>query len=97
MRAAVTLLSDARHGSSRGASAAEQTYYDLTRQTVSKMGRPTLATSQGCGLRTLARVSTLPQHTVIMQPMFQVDASRRLHGIDVPHISKATNSPVASP
>ena len=47
----------------------------------------------------LARVSSLPEHTVIIQSSYQVDgAGRRFHGIDlVPHVSAAANRPVFTP
>ena len=47
----------------------------------------------------LARVSNLPEHTVIVQSSYQVDGiGRRFHGIDlVPHVSNAANRPVFTP
>ena len=47
----------------------------------------------------MARVSSLPEHTVIVQSSYQVDgAGRRFHGIDlVPHVSNAANRPVFTP
>jgi signal transduction histidine kinase len=47
----------------------------------------------------LARVSSLPEHTVIIQSSYQVDGTgRRFNGIDlVPHVSSAAKRPVFTP
>jgi signal transduction histidine kinase len=101
VRAALALLPDTRHVALvGGASPPEQVYHDLVRQ----------AASAGSGLDVidlttlpvadvLARVSSLPEHTVIVQSSYQVDgAGRRFHGIDlVPHVSNAANRPVFTP
>src|SRR5262249_7420095 len=100
-RAALALLPETRHiALVGGASQPEQVYHDLIRQTVSKLGGlDVIDLTRLSFTDALARVSSLPEHTVIVQSSYQVDgAGRRFHGIDlVPHISKAANRPVFTP
>jgi signal transduction histidine kinase len=101
LRAAVTLLPGTRHVALvGGASSPEQIYHDLIRQAASKVGRLDIIDLTRLPIGdALARVSSLPEHTVIMQSIYQVDAAgRRFHGIDlVPHISKLANAPLFTP
>jgi signal transduction histidine kinase len=101
VRAALALLPDTRHVALvGGASQPEQVYHDLIRQAVARAGgvdvidltKPPIADA-------LARASSLPEHTVIIQSSYQVDgAGRRFYGIDlVPHVSSAANRPVFTP
>ncbi len=101
VRAALALLPDTRHVALvGGASPPEQVYHDLVRQAASAVREldvidlTTLPVAD-----VLARVSSLPEHTVIVQSSYQVDgAGRRFHGIDlVPHVSNAANRPVFTP
>jgi signal transduction histidine kinase len=102
VRAALTLLPDTRHiALVGGASSPEQVYHDLIRHAVLKVGggRDIIDLTKLTVGDTLAGVSSLPEHTVIMQSIYQVDgAGRRFHGIDlVPDISKAANAPLFTP
>src|SRR5262249_7354982 len=101
VRAALALLPDTRHVALvGGASQPEQVYHDLIRPAVSKLpGLDVIDLTRLSMTDALARVSSLPEHTVIVQSSYQVDgAGRRFHGIDlVPHISKAANRPVFTP
>jgi C4-dicarboxylate-specific signal transduction histidine kinase len=82
-----------------GASAPEQLYHDLIRRAVSAVGLDVFDLTKLPIADVLARVSSLPEHTVVLQSSYQVDgAGRRFYGIDlVPHISKAANRPVFTP
>jgi signal transduction histidine kinase len=101
VRAALTLLPDTRHVALvGGASAPEQVYHNLIRQAVSKVGGLDIVDLTMLPVAdALARVSRLPEHTVIVQSSYQVDgAGRRFHGINlVPHVSNAANSPIFTP
>ena len=97
LRAARTLLPDTRHVALvGGASAVEQVYHDLIRQAVSKAGGLDVIDLTRLPIAdVLARVSSLPEHTVIVLSSYQVDgAGRRFYGTDiVPHVSNAANRP----
>ena len=97
LHAARTLLPDTRHVALvGGASPPEQAYHDLIRQAVSKMGGLDVIDLTRLPIAdVLARVSSLPEHTVIVLSSYQVDgAGRRFYGTDVvPHISDAANRP----
>ena len=101
VRAALSLLPDTRHVALvGGASPPEQVYHDLVRQAVSDMGGLDIIDLTKLSVPdALARVSNLPEHTVIVQSSYQVDGiGRRFHGIDlVPHVSNAANRPVFTP
>ena len=101
VRAALTLLPDTRHVALvGGASQPEQIYHDLIRQAVARAGGVDVIDLTKLPIAdTLARVSSLPEHTVIIQSSYQVDgAGRRFYGIDlVPHVSSAANRPVFTP
>ena len=101
VRAARALLPDTRHVALvGGASAPEQVYHDLIRQAVSAVGALDVIDLTKLSItEVLARVSSLPEHTVVLQSSYQVDgAGRRFYGIDlVPHVSKAANRPVFTP
>jgi signal transduction histidine kinase len=101
MRAALALLPDTRHVALvGGASPPEQVYHDLVRQAVSAVsGLDVIDLTKLPIADVMARVSSLPEHTVIVQSSYQVDgAGRRFHGIDlVPHVSNAANRPVFTP
>src|SRR5262245_39352318 len=99
--AARALVPDARHVALvGGASPPEQRYHDLVRHAVSATGTLDVIDLTKLPIADLlARLSSLPDHTVIMQSSYQVDgAGRRFYGIDlVPHISQAANRPVFTP
>jgi signal transduction histidine kinase len=101
VRAALALLPDTRHVALvGGASQPEQVYHDLIRQAVARTGGVDVIDLTKLPIAdALARVSSLPVHTVIIQSSYQVDgAGRRFNGIDlVPHISSAANRPVFTP
>ena len=101
VRAALALLPDTRHVALvGGASPPEQVYHDLVRQAVSAVGGLDVIDLTKLPIAdVMARVSSLPEHTVIVQSSYQVDgAGRRFHGIDlVPHVSNAANRPVFTP
>ena len=101
VRAAQALLPDTRHiALVGGASPPEQVYHDLIRQAVSAAGGLDVIDLTKLPLsEVLSRVSTLPEHTVIVQSSYQIDsAGRRFYGIDlVPRVSKAANRPVFTP
>jgi signal transduction histidine kinase len=101
LRAALAFLPDTRHVALvGGASQPEQVYHDLVRQAVSAVGGLDVIDLTKLPIAdALARVSSLPEHTVIVQSSYQVDgAGRRFHGIDlVPHVSNAANRPVFTP
>jgi signal transduction histidine kinase len=101
VRVALSLLPDTRHVALvGGASPPEQVYHDLVRQAVSDMGGLDIIDLTKLSVPdALARVSNLPEHTVIVQSSYQVDGiGRRFHGIDlVPHVSNAANRPVFTP
>jgi ABC-type uncharacterized transport system substrate-binding protein len=101
VRAALTLLPDTRHVALvGGASQPEQVYHDLIRQAVARaLGVDIIDLTKLPVADTLARVSSLPERTVIIQSSYQVDGTgRRFHGIDlVPHVSGAANRPVFTP
>jgi hypothetical protein len=90
VRAALALLPDTRHVALvGGASPPEQVYHDLVRQAVSAVsGLDVIDLTKLPIADVIARVSSLPEHTVIVQSSYQVDgAGRRFHGIDlVPHV-----------
>jgi len=101
VRAAQALLPDTRHVALvGGASPPEQAYHDLIRQAVSTVGGLDVIDLTKLPIAdVLSRVSSLPEHTVIVQSSYQVDgAGRRFNGIDlVPHVSNAANRPVFTP
>jgi signal transduction histidine kinase len=101
VRAAQALLPDTRHVALvGGASPPEQVYHDLIRQAVATVGGLDVIDLTKLPIAdVLSRVSTLPEHTVIVQSSYQVDgAGRRFNGIDlVPYISNAANRPVFTP
>ena len=95
-----TLLPDTRRVALvGGASAPEQRYHELIRQAVQGVGLDVIDLTKLPLADVLARVSHLPEHTVVVQSSYQVDGEgRRFFGIDlVPHISKAANRPVFTP
>jgi signal transduction histidine kinase len=98
VRAALALLPDTRHVALiGGASQPEQVYHDLIRQAVARTrGVDVIDLTQLPIAEALTRVSSLPEHTVIIQSSYQVDgAGRRFYGIDlVSHVSSAANRPV---
>ena len=101
VRAALSLLPDtlpvALVG---GASQPEQVYHDLIRQAVSDVGGLDVIDLTNLSIADmLARVSNLPEHTIIVQSSYQVDGTgRRFYGIDlVPHVSNAANRPIFTP
>jgi len=101
VRMALALLPDTRHVALvGGASQAEQVYHDLIRQAVARAGGIDVVDLTKLPITdALARVSSLPEHTVIIQSSYQVDgAGRRFYGIDlVPHVSSTANRPVFTP
>jgi signal transduction histidine kinase len=101
VRAALALLPDTRHVALiGGASQPEQVYHDLIRQAVARArGVDVIDLTKLPIADALARVSGLPEHTVIIQSSYQVDgAGRRFYGIDlVSHVSSAANRPVFTP
>jgi signal transduction histidine kinase len=100
VRVARALLPRTRHVALvGGASAPEQLYHDLIRQAVSAVGLDVIDLTKLPIADVLARVSNLPERTVVIQSSYQVDgAGRRFYGIDlVPHISNAANRPVFTP
>ena len=101
VRAALSLLPDTRHVALvGGASPPEQVYHDLIRQAVSAVGGLDVIDLTNLSIADmLARVSNLPEHTVIVQSSYQVDGTgRRFYGIDlVPHVSNAANRPIFTP
>ena len=101
VRAALALLPDTRHVALvGGASQPEQVYHDLIRQAVARArGVDVIDLTKLPIADALARVSSLPVHTVIIQSSYQVDGTgRRFNGIDlVPHVSSAANRPVFTP
>ena len=101
VRTALSLLPDTRHVALvGGASPPEQVYHDLIRRAVSRApGVDVLDLTTLPIAETLARLSRLPEHTVVVQSSYQVDgAGWRFHGIDlVPHVSNAANRPVFTP
>ncbi|HEU5193658.1 MAG TPA: ATP-binding protein [Methylomirabilota bacterium] len=101
VRAALNLLPDTRHVALvGGASPPEQVYHDLIRRAVARApGVDVIDLTKLPIAEALARVSSLPERTVVVQSSYQVDgAGRRFHGIDlVPRVSKAANRPVFTP
>src|SRR5689334_22309612 len=101
VRAAMALLPDTRHVALvGGASRSEQVYHDLIRQAVAGAGGVDIIDLTTLPVAdVLARVATLPEHTVVVQSSYQVDgAGRRFYGIDlVPHVAQAANRPVFTP
>ncbi len=100
VQAALALLPDTRHVALvGGASQPEQVYHDLIRQAVARAGLDAIDLTKLPIADALARVSSLPEHTVIIQSSYQVDgAGRRFYGIDlIPHVSSAANRPVFTP
>ena len=97
VRAALALLPDTQHVALvGGASRPEQVYHDLVRQAVSAVsGLDVIDLTKLPIADVMARVSSLPEHTVIVQSSYQVDgAGRRFHGIDlVPHVSMLRTVP----
>ena len=97
VRAALSLLPDTRHVAIvGGASAPEQVYHDLIRRAVSKVGGLDLIDLTNLPVSdVMARVSSLPEHTVIVQSIYEVDgAGRRFNDPDlVSDISQAANRP----
>jgi len=101
VRAALTLLPDTRHVALvGGASQTEQVYHGLIREAVARVvGVDVIDLTKLSISDALARVSSLPERTVIIQSSYQVDgAGRRFFGIDlVRHVSSAANRPVFTP
>jgi len=101
VRAALALLPETRHVALvGGASQPEQIYHDLIRQAVARArGVDVIDLTKLPIANAVARVSSLPEHTVIIQSSYQVDGDgRRFYGIDlVPHVSSAANRPVFTP
>jgi len=101
VRAALSLLPDTLHVALvGGASQPEQVYHDLIRQAVSDVGGLDVIDLTNLSIADmLARVSNLPEHTIIVQSSYQVDGTgRRFYGIDlVPHVSNAANRPIFTP
>ena len=101
VRAALSLLPDTLHVALvGGASPPEQVYHDLIRQAVSDVGGLDVIDLTNLSIADmLARVSNLPEHTIIVQSSYQVDGTgRRFYGIDlVPHVSNAANRPIFTP
>jgi len=101
VRAALALVPDTHHVALvGGASPPEQVYHDLVRHAVSQVpGVDVIDLTRLPIAEVLARVSRLPEHTVVVQSSYQVDgAGRRFYGIDlVPPVSKAANRPVFTP
>src|SRR5262249_14763849 len=97
MRAERTLLPDTGHvGLVGGAGPVEQPYHDMIRQAVSTAGGLDVIDLTRLPIAdVLTRVSSLPEHTVIVLSAYQVDgAGRRFYGSDVvPHVAKAANRP----
>src|SRR5262245_13921514 len=97
LRAARTLLPDTRHVALiGGAGRVEQPYHDMIRQAVSKAGGLDLIDLTQLPIAdVLTGVSSLPEHTVIMLSIYQVDgAGRRFNASDViTHVSHAANRP----
>jgi hypothetical protein len=97
LRAARTLLPGTRHVALvGGAGPVEQPYHDLIRQAVSKVGGLNLIDLTRLPIAdVLARVSSLPEHAVIVVSGYQVDgAGRRFYGTDVvPHVTEVANRP----
>jgi len=79
VRAAQALLPDTRHiALVGGASPPEQVYHDLIRQAVSAAGGLDVIDLTKLPLsEVLSRVSTLPEHTVIVQSSYQIDSAGR--------------------
>ena len=100
VRAARALLPDTQHVALvGGASPREQIYHDLIRQAVSKIGGlDVIDLTQLPIADVLVRVSNLPQHTIIVHSIYQVDgASRRVDGTNiVTYLSNAANRPAFS-
>jgi len=101
VRAALALLPDTRHVALiGGASQPEQVYHDLIRQALARArGVDVIDLTKLPIADALARVSSLPEHTVIIQSSYQVDgAGHRFYGIDlVSHVSSSANRPVFTP
>jgi signal transduction histidine kinase len=101
VRVAQALLPDTRHVALvGGASSPEQIYHELIRQAVAKVGGLDVIDLTKLPIAdVLARVSKLPEHTVIVQSSYHVDgAGRPFFGTDVvPHISNVANRPVFTP
>ena len=101
VRAALSLLPDTLHVALvGGASQPEQVYHDLIRQAVSDVGGLDVIDLTNLSIADmLARVSNLPEHTIIVQSSYQVDGTgRRFYGIDlVPYVSNAANRPIFTP
>jgi signal transduction histidine kinase len=97
LRAARALLPDTRHVALvGGAGPVEQHYHDMIRQAVSKVGGLDVIDLTSLPIAdVLTRVSSLPEHTVIVLSGYQIDgAGRRFYGPDVvPHVSSAANRP----
>ena len=100
VRAAQALLPDTRHVALiGGAGPAEQAYHDRIRQTILAVGGLDVIDLTKLPIADLlARVSSLPEHTVILESGFEVDgAGRRFSGVDVVHqVSDVANRPVFS-
>jgi signal transduction histidine kinase len=97
LHAARVLLPDTRHVALvGGAGRVEQPYHDLIRQAVSKVGGLDLIDLTQLPIAdVLTRVSNLPEDTVIMLSIYQVDgAGRRFNAADVvPYVTNAANRP----
>jgi ABC-type uncharacterized transport system substrate-binding protein len=101
VRVAQALLPDTRHVALvGGASSPERIYHERIRQAVAKVGGLDVIDLTKLPIAdVLARVSKLPEHTVIVQSSYHVDgAGRPFFGTDVvPHISNVANRPVFTP
>jgi signal transduction histidine kinase len=101
VRAARALLPGTRHiALVGGASPPEQVYHDFVRQAaLAEGGLDVIDLTKLPIADVLARVASLPEHTVVVQSSYQVDgAGRRFYGIDlVSHVSTAANRPVFTP
>ena len=101
VRSARALLPDTQHVALvGGASSAEQVYHDLIRQAVATVGGLDVIDLSKLPIAdVLARVSKLPEHTVIVQSSYHVDgAGKPFFGTDVvPHISNVANRPLFTP
>ena len=100
VRAAQALLPDTRHVALvGGASAPEQIYHDLIRAAVSGARLDLIDLTRLPIADALARLSSLPEHTFVVQSSYQVDgAGRRFYGVDlVPPVTQAANRPVFTP
>lgn len=101
LRAALAVLPDTRRVALvGGAGPQEQAFHDLARQAVATVGRLELVDLTKLPVaEMLARVSALPEHTIILLSSYQVDgAGRRFYGLDiVGPLTAGANRPVFTP